>query len=369
MMNVPLVDLRIQHRAIRDELNQAIQGVLDRCDFVLGKDVAPFEEEFAAFCGARYAVGVNAGLAALELCLRACGIGPGDEVIVPAHTFTATAAAATFAGAQPVLVDVDLATYNIDVAQIEAAITSRTRAIIPVHLYGQPAEMDGVLRLAEAHNLVVVEDACQAHGATYKGKRTGTLGSAGAFSFYPTKNLGACGEGGIVVTDDVQIAEQARGMRDCGQKEKYHHVLAPFNYRMDTLQAAILRVKLRYLENWLDARRQVAAQYTKLLADKVITPVETPDSMHVYHLYVVRVSQRDELRAYLWEQGIGTGIHYPIPVHLQPFYADAGFHRGQFPVTEGVCEEILSLPMFPEMTDDQAEYVAAKVIQFLTKNL
>jgi len=366
-MNVPFVDLRAQHRAIRDEVNQAIQQVMERADFALGKDVARLEEEFATFCGTRYAIGVDSGLSALELSLRAFGIGPGDEVIVPAHTFIATAAAVTFAGAQPVLVDIDPTTYNIDVAQIEAAITPHTQAIIPVHLYGLPAEMDTILDLADKHGLIVIEDACQAHGAHYKGKRVGSLGHASAFSFYPTKNLGGCGDGGMVVTDDAQVAERVRAMRNCGQKVKYRHELPPFNHRLDTLQAAILRVKLRCLEGWNEARRRNAALYTELLAKSgVTTPVEAPDSAHVYHLYVVRTPQRDALQAHLREQGIGTAIHYPIPIHLQPFYAKNGFRRRQFPVTEQVCDEILSLPMFPEMTAEQVQYVSTQVIEFLT---
>ena len=369
MMDVPFIDLRAQHRALKDEINQAIQRVMERADFALGEDVARFEEEFAAFCGTRYAVGVDCGLSALELSLRALGIGPGDEVIVPAHTFIATAAAVTFAGARPVLVDVNPDTYNIDVGQIEAAITPRTRGIIPVHLYGLPAEMDAILEIADRHGLVVVEDACQAHGAIYKGQRVGSLGHAGAFSFYPTKNLGGCGDGGIVVTNDEEVAERIRAMRNCGQREKYQHRLVPFNHRLDTLQAAILRVKLRYLEDWIEARRRNAALYTELLAGSgIVTPTEVAYSRHVYHLYVVRTPRRDALRAYLREEGIGTAIHYPIPIHLQPFYANNGFHRGQFPVTEQLCDEILSLPMFPEMTVEQVQYVAERVISWGRRN-
>ncbi len=365
-MNVPFVDLQAQHRAIWDELNQSIQRVMERADFALGEDVARFEEEFAAFCGTRYAAGVDSGLSALELSLRAFGIGPGDEVIVPAHTFIATAAAVTFAGARLILVDVDPTTYNMDIAQIEAAITPRTRAIIPVHLYGLPAEMETILHLADQHGLLVIEDACQAHGAHYKGRRVGSLGHASAFSFYPTKNLGGCGDAGILMTNDAQVAERVRAMRNCGQKVKYRHELPPFNHRLDTIQAAILRVKLRYLESWTKARRRNAALYSKLLAGSgVATPIEIPDSVHVYHLYVVRTPQRDALQAHLREQGIGTAIHYPIPIHLQPFYAQNGFRRGQFPVTEQLCDEILSLPMFPEMTAEQVQYVTAQVIQFL----
>jgi dTDP-4-amino-4,6-dideoxygalactose transaminase len=364
-MEVPFVDLRSEHRILRDELNEAIQQVMDRSDFALGKDVSLFEEEFARFCGTEYAVGVDSGLAALELGLRAYGIGPGDEVIVPAHTFVATAAAATFAGARPVFVDVEKSTYNMDIGQIEAAINTRTRAIIPVHLYGLPAEMEPILDLAEKHGLVVIEDACQAHGARYQGRRAGSMGHAAAFSFYPTKNLGGCGDAGMLVTDDASVVEQVRAMRNCGQREKYYHELPPFNHRMDTLQAAILRVKLRYLDGWIEARRRNAALYDELLAGSgVVTPVETPHATHVYHLYVIRTPERDELQAHLREQGIGVAIHYPVPVHLQPYYAGNGFRRGQFPVTEQVCDQILSLPMFPGMTIEQVQHVAAEVTRF-----
>jgi dTDP-4-amino-4,6-dideoxygalactose transaminase len=365
-MKVPFIDLKAQHRALQVDLEQAIQQVMERGDFALGKEVVSFEQEFAEFCGTQYAVGVDSGLSALKLSMLAFGIGPGDEVIVPAHTFIATAAAVTFAGAKPVLVDVEPITYNIDVAQIEAAITSRTRAIIPVHLYGLPADMEAILSIADQYDLVVIEDACQAHGAIYQGRRVGSLGDAAAFSFYPAKNLGGCGDAGMVVTDDPRVAEEVRAMRNCGQKAKYLHELPPYNHRMDTLQAAILRVKLRHLEDWIQARRGNAALYNELLAGNgLVTPVEVPESTHVYHLYVVRSPLRDELQAYLQEHGIGTGIHYPIPIHLQPFYAQDGFHPGQFPVTEDLCEEIISLPMFPEMTVEQVQYVAAEVFGFM----
>jgi dTDP-4-amino-4,6-dideoxygalactose transaminase len=387
MMKVPFIDLRMQHHLLKDDLDQAIQGVMLRSDFALGEDVTQFEAEFADFCGTEYAVGVDNGLSALELGLRAYGVGAGDEVIVPAHTFIATAAAATFAGAEPVLVDVSPNTYNIDVAKIKDAITPRTKAIIPVHLYGLPAQMDEIMDLANRHGLVVIEDACQAHGARYNGQRTGSLGHAAAFSFYPTKNLGGCGDGGMIVTDDERVAEEVRALRNCGQREKGLHELNPFNHRLDTLQAAILRVKLRHLQGWVDARRRLAALYTDLLSDsgEMATPIEIPGAEHVYHLYVVWARNRDELRSYLHEQGIGTAIHYPVPVHLQPFYmrqshhnieelVDMGdnlgenggrYYRGQFPVTERLCDGIVSLPMFPEMTEAQVEYVATKVLEFL----
>lgn len=365
-MKVPFVDLQTQHRVLSKDLDQAIHNVMARGDFALGEDVTRFEEEFAAFCGTRFAVGVDSGLSALDLSLRALGVGAGDEVIVPAHTFIATAAAATFAGAHPVFVDVSANTYNIDVSKIEAAITPRTKAIIPVHLYGLPAEMSEIMALADRYGLVVIEDACQAHGASYKGQRTGSIGHAAAFSFYPTKNLGGCGDGGMMVTNDENVAEQVRALRNCGQKEKYIHELAPFNHRLDTLQAAILRVKLQHLDEWIAARRSHAALYTELLSEigEVAVPVEPANTTHVYHLYVLWTRDRDALRSYLQEQGIATGIHYPIPIHLQPFYAGNGFQRGQFPITEKLCEGIVSLPMFPEMTDEQVQYVAEKVIAF-----
>ncbi len=361
-MNIPLIDLKAQHQSLRTEINQAIQNVLDRTDFILGKDVDAFEEEFAAYCGAKYAVGVSSGLAALELSLRAYGVGQGDEVIVPAHTFTATAAAVSFSGAQPVFVDVDPVTWNIDPKKVEEAITPHTKAIIPVHLYGLPADMDAVLAIAKKHNLIVVEDGCQAHGSTYKGRLAGTMGNAAAFSFYPTKNLGACGDAGMITTNDEKIAEMARALRNCGQRTKNVHELLPFNHRMDSIQAAILRVKLPYLNQWLEARRRLAGLYNQhLTGTPITTPAEPDDYHHVYHLYVIRTQNRDGLQAQLKERGIGTAIHYPTPVHLQPFFMTNGQPRGTFPVAEKLCSDILSLPMYPEMTDDQIKFVASEI--------
>ena len=384
VLEVPFVDLRAQYQALRVELDEAIRAVMERSDFALGKDVAAFEEEFASFSGTEHAVGVDSGLSALELSLRAFGIGAGDEVIVPANSFIATAAAVTFAGAEPVLVDVDDGSYNIDVDKIEEAITPRTRAIIPVHLYGQPAEMDGIMELAERYGLVVVEDACQAHGARYNGRRAGALGHAAAFSFYPTKNLGAAGDGGMVTTNDGKVAETIRALRNVGQKEKYYHELPPFNHRLDTLQAAILRVKLRSLDAWTEARRNCATVYDEAigravtdgsLPDGVIAPATRlegtqADSTHVYHLYVVRLPDgtRDAVKNFLGERGIGTAIHYPVPIHKQPFYANNGFSRASFPVTERLAGEILSLPMFPEMTAEQAEYVVDQMGEALARS-
>ena len=365
-MNVPWVDLSKQHHELRTEINQAINDILDRCDFILGHDVADFEEEFAAYCGTKYAVGVDSGLSAIELSLRALGVGEGDEVLVPTHTFTASAAAITFTGATPVFVDADPVTWNIDVSKIEKAITPKTKAIVPVHLYGLPAEMDEIMRIAKTHNLVVVEDACQAHGAKYKGKRAGSLGDAGAFSFYPTKNLGACGDAGIVTTDNLEVAETIRALRNCGQRAKNVHELLPFNHRLDSIQAAILRIKLKHLDKWLASRRHVASLYNQLLAGTdLITPVEPTGSEHVYHLYVVRSKNRDTLQTHLKERGIGTAVHYPDPVHLQPFYSNGVDRHGEFPVAEQICQEILSLPMFPDMTDEQVETVSSEIANLL----
>ena len=362
-----MIDLTIQHRELQNEINAAIQGILDRADFILGQDVNKLEEEFAAYCGAKYAVGVDSGLSALKLSLCALGIRPGHEVIVPAHTFTATAAAATLAGATPVFIDVDPVTLTIDPAKIEAAITPHTKAIIPVHLYGLPADMNMIMGIAEKHNLVVVEDACQAHGAKYHGKRTGSLGHAAGFSFYPTKNLGGCGDGGIVTTNDARVADTVRALRNCGQAAKNIHSLTPFNHRLDSLQAAILRVKLPYLDEWVQSRNSLAALYNQFLSDTVIKPVEPPGYFHVYHLYVIQTQERESLQAYLKKHGIGTAIHYPLPVHLQPFYANGSDRRGQFPVAERACNEILSLPMYPELTEEQVREVAARVTEFETE--
>ncbi len=361
-MTIPLIDLTLQHRNLRSEINAAIQGVLDRTDFILGQEVNRFEEEFAAYCGAKYAVGVDSGLSAIELSLRALGIGSGDEVIVPAHTFTATAAAVTFTGATPVFVDVDPVTWNIDSSTIEHALTARTRAILPVHLYGLPADMDSILDIASRFGLVVVEDACQAHGAQYKTRRSGSLGTAAGFSFYPTKNLGACGDGGMATTNDPGVAETIRALRNCGQRVKNVHELSPSNHRLDNIQAAILRVKLRYLDEWIGLRRKWAAMYNMLLAGSGLRlPVEPPGYMHVYHLYVIRTLRRDSLQVQLKDRGVGTAIHYPNPVHLQPFYSKGQDRHGEFPIAEQICGEILSLPMYPEMTAEQVERVASEI--------
>ena len=364
-MDIPLIELTTQHKTLRNEINTAIQCVLDSGDFILGRDVSKLEEEYASYCGTRYAIGVDSGLAALELSLRAFDIGPGDEVIVPAHTHIAAPAAVSFVGAIPVFVDVDPETWNIDVEKIEDAITSQTKAIIPVHLFGLPVDMHMVLGIAEKYNLIVIEDACQAHGAMYKGYRVGNLGNAAAFSFYPTKNLGACGDAGMVTTNDARVVEKVRAFRNCGQRVKNLHEYAPLNHRLDTLQAAILRIKLAHLDEWIDARRRLSELYNEMLVDPRITRhVEPPGYRHVHYLYAIRVKNRDALQRHLQDCGIGTSVHYPKPVHLQPFYSQKESRVGQFPIAEKLCNEILSLPMYPELTVAQVEVVADEVIKF-----
>jgi dTDP-4-amino-4,6-dideoxygalactose transaminase len=364
--NVPFVDLSAQYADIAADVDRAITRVLENGDFILGRDVWAFEEEFAAYCGAEHAVAVDSGTSALELALRACGITAGDEVITAANTFIATALAISNVGAIPVLVDVDPMTSCIDVAAIERSLTKRTKAIIPVHLYGHPADMDPILDLARPRGLRVIEDACQAHGATYKGARVGSLGDAAAFSFYPGKNLGAYGDGGIVVTNTRQLAESVGLLRNYGQKEKYHHVTRGFNRRLDTIQAAVLRVKLRHLDNWNAARRDHANTYQRLLID---TDVQIPRAAAyvepVWHLFVVQTCRRNDLRDYLANLGIVTGIHYPIPIHLQPAYRDLGYQRGDFPITEQAAEQILSLPMYPELTAEAMAHVATAISTFV----
>lgn len=366
-MYVPFVDLKLQYHSMKEEIDRAIQGVLERTDFVLGEAVRTFEDAFAAYCGVDYAIGVDSGYSALELILRAYGIGPGDEVITAANTFIATVLPVSNCGARPVLVDIDPDSYNLNPELIEAAITPVTRAIIAVHLYGRPADMDAITAVARRHELVVIEDACQAHGAFYKDRRAGSLGNAAAFSFYPSKNLGAYGDGGIVVTSDPTIADKVRLLRNIGQQIKYQHTVKGFNHRLDTMQAAILRVKLAHLDRENRWRRQAAALYNTLLADlPVQTPTEPDDVEQVYHLYIVRTARREALQAHLAEAGVATGIHYPIPIHLQPAYADLGYQPGDFPVTEAYASEILSLPMYPGLTDAMVAYVANQIEEFVT---
>lgn len=364
-MNVPLVDLHAQYRGIAHEVEEAIAHVLNQGDFILGEELHRFEDDFARYCDSAAAIGVDSGTSALKLALLAFDIGPGDEVITPTHTFIATALAISYTGAKPVFVDIDPHTYTMDVTRIERAITPQTRAIVPVHLYGQPADMDPIMDIARGHGLAVIEDACQAHGARYKGQRVGSLGDAAAFSFYPAKNLGAYGDGGMVVTNDAEVAGQIRILRDYGQTTKYHHALLGFNHRLDTLQAAVLRVKLRRLDDWNAARRRLAARYDDLLRSLPVTsPAQAPYGESVYHLYVVQAQDRDGLRRFLGEHGVATGMHYPIPVHLQPAYRGLDHRPGDFPVTEHLAGRILSLPIYPELSERAISHVAALVREY-----
>ena len=359
---IPLVDLKAQHRSIKAEVDAAVGSVLESGRYILGPEVQAFEREFGDYCETRHAVGVNSGTSALHLALLAAGIGPGDEVIAPAFTFVATVAAIEYTGARAILVDVDPLTLTMDPGRIEAAITPKCRAIIPVHLYGQPADMDPIASIARAHGLVVVEDAAQAHGADYRRRRVGSIGDMACFSFYPGKNLGAAGDGGAVTTSNDEYAQAVRVLRDWGAPEKYLHVVKGFNFRLDEIQAAILRVKLRRLEAWTELRRQHARTYSTLLASAAVArPVAARDVRHVYHIYAVRTHARDRVRSELHAAGVQAAIHYPIPVHLQPAYANLGYNRGDFPVAECAADEVLSLPMYPELTSRQIERVAHAV--------
>ncbi len=364
-VELPLVDLKAQYSAIASEIEPVLKEVIAGGRFILGPEVEELEKGFASFCGAESAVGVASGTDALSLALEGLGLEQGDEVIVPVNTFIATALAVSSAGAKPVFVDVDERAYNINVDLVEKTITQKTKAIIPVHLYGQPADMEPLMDLAEKHALLIIEDACQAHGAEYKGKRVGSLGNAGCFSFYPGKNLGAYGDGGMVVTNDRELVEKLVILRNVGRKGKYQHLVKGYNSRLDNIQAAILQVKLNYLEGWNEARRRWAGLYNELLVDTpCICPFEAPDVKHVYHLYVVRVKERDRLKEHLRERGIATGIHYPIPIHLQEAYAELGYRKGDFPVAERLSEEILSLPIYPEMGEEAVRKVADAVKDF-----
>jgi len=351
-MKVPFLDLQAQYQSIKDEVTPAIQRVLDTSAYVMGPAVVQFEEAFAAYCGASHCLAVNSGTAALALLMQAHGIGPGDEVITAANTFFATAEAVSEIGAVPVLVDCDPETALIDPALIEAAITARTRAIVPVHLYGQPAPMEPILAIGRRHKLLVFEDACQAHGATYQGRRAGGLADGAAFSFYPGKNLGAYGEGGAITTNDAAIADRIRLLRDHGSPKKYVHTEVGWNERMDGIQGAVLGVKLRHLDRWNERRRSHAAAYRRLLPAGARPIGIQPGSESVYHLMVVRVAHRDDVQRALADRGIGTGIHYPIPIHHQAAYAGRWTHDA-FPHSERLCREILSIPMFAELTDAQ----------------
>jgi len=359
-MKVPFLDLKLQYESIRDEIHDAIDKVIDKTAFAGGPFVAQFEEEFARFCTCNHAVGVGSGTEAIWLPLVALGIGSGDEVITVPTTFIATAEAISYCGATPVFVDVKADTYNMNPELLEAAITPKTKAIIPVHLFGQMADMDPIMEIARKHNLFVIEDACQAHGSNYKGETAGSIGDAGAFSFYPGKNLGAYGEAGAIVTNNEELASKIRMLRDHGQSEKYYHGMIGWNARMDGIQGAILSVKLKHLESWNDARRKNAHLYSELLSHSngLITPYESENGRHVYHIYAVRTKDRDTFINKLAEKEIYCGIHYPVPLHLQDAYTTLGVGKGSFPVSEQCTGEFVSLPMFPELTEAQIEYVA-----------
>ncbi|HMI56221.1 MAG TPA: DegT/DnrJ/EryC1/StrS family aminotransferase [Gemmatimonadaceae bacterium] len=367
-MPVPFLDLKAQYATIQQEVEAAALGVLASASYVLGPEVEAFEKEFAAMHGAKYAVAVNTGTSALHVALLAAGIGPGDEVITVSMTFIATVSAIRYTGAIPVFVDVDPVTCTMDVRQIEAKITPRTRAIMPVHLYGQPADMDPIMEIAARRNLLVIEDAAQAHAAEYNGRRVGSIGHVAGFSFYPGKNLGAYGEAGISTTNDEKYAHTMRLLRDWGQERKYYHDMHAFNYRMDAIQGAILRVKLKRLEQWTDARRAHARQYNELLGASIRHASEAAGRKHVYHIYGVYHEKRAELQHALQAAGIHTGIHYPIPVHLQRAYEDLGYRAGDLPVTEKIANEQLSLPMFAELSDRQIARVADAVSAWSRKN-
>lgn len=366
VVTIPLVDLKAQYIMLKEEIEQAIQNVIDKTNFILGEDVELFEKEFASFSMATYGIGVGSGTEALHLSLLALGIGQGDEVITTSNTFVATVLAISYTGARPVLVDVDPETYNIDTSLIRKVITRKTRAIIPVHIYGQSVDMDPIREIAKEYDLKIIEDACQAHGAEYKGKRVGSIGDIGCFSFYPGKNLGAYGDGGMAVTNDEGIAQKIKMLRNYGSKIKYHHEFKGFNSRLDTIQAAILAVKLKKLEQWNETRRRHARRYNEWLREgDIVTPVEKDYARHIYHIYAIRVKDRDKLLEYLRSKGVFAGIHYPVPVHLLNAYRDLGYKEGDFPVTEKLSREILSLPMYPELAEGQIEYVCKNILYFL----
>ncbi|MDI6641220.1 MAG: DegT/DnrJ/EryC1/StrS family aminotransferase [Elusimicrobiota bacterium] len=382
-MKIELVDLKRQYETIKGELTEAINRVILSANFILGKELELFEQEFAAYCGTKFAIGVDTGTSALELALRAVGVNSGDEVIVPTFTFCATAASVCYLGAKPVFVDVEEDTGNIDVTKLDACLKKHTKvkAIIPVHLFGQAADMSAILSISKQYNLIVIEDAAQAHGANYKlqisneiplkDKRVGSIGALGCFSFYPGKNLGAYGDAGMIVTNNSQYAEKLRMLRDCGRKEKYLHEIIGYNKRLDTLQAAILRVKLKKLNQWNEVRRKNAKLYIELLKEiDGVKPLQVKNfAEHVYHMFVIRVEKRDDLRKYLAEKGIATGIHYPLPLHLQPAFGFLGYKRGDFTVAEKLSTEVISLPMFPELTETEIQIVVKEISNFIKNHM
>ena len=359
MSKIPLVDLKAQYAPIKDEIDSAIARVIDKTAFILGEEVSLFEENFAGFCGTKYAVGTSSGTSALQLALASVGINEGDEVITTPFTFIATTSSILALGGKPVFVDIEKDTYNLDVSKIESAITGKTKAIVPVHLYGHPVDMDPLMKIAKRRGIKVIEDACQAHGALYKEKKVGSVGEAGCFSFYPGKNLGCYGDGGMLVTNNEEICKRARLLRDHGRGDKYTHIIHGHNFRLDAIQAAILRVKLKYLDRWNDKRRKNALSYNKRLEkfSAIIKPVEKDYAKHVYHLYVIRAKRRDRLKAFLEENGVDAGIHYPVPLHMQPVYTEMKLSDRKMPVSEASSKDILSLPMYAELDESQIERI------------
>jgi dTDP-4-amino-4,6-dideoxygalactose transaminase len=365
-MKVPLLDLKSEYLGLRDEILPALDRVCEKSAFVLGEEVELFEREFADYCGTKHCVALSSGTAALHLGLLALGVQPGDEVITSANTFLATAEAITYCGARPVFVDIDSATANLDPAQIERAITPRTRAIIPVHLYGRPADMGAIQSIAERHKLLILEDAAQAHGARYRGRRVGSLTNAGAFSFYPTKNLGAYGEGGALTTDDDHLAQYARAARSHGQTARYEHEFVGYNYRMQGFQGAVLGIKLRYLDRWTARRQEIAREYRRVFTNaRLAIPVDNPLDECVYHQFVIYVHNRNLVISKLADREIETAIHYPKPLHLQPAYSSLAYPPCSFPLAERACEHVLSLPIHPGLTDEQVAYVATSVLEIV----
>jgi dTDP-4-amino-4,6-dideoxygalactose transaminase len=362
---VSYLDLPAQMRPIRKEIEAAIARTLDDCSFCLGPDVVEFEKSFARFCEAQHCIGFNSGTSALHIAMLLLNVGPDDEVITTPSTFVATSWAISYVGAKPVYVDIDEGTFNLDPTKVERAISPRTKAVMPVHLYGHPADLDPLLEICRRHNLPLVEDAAQAHGATYKGKVVGTFGALSGFSFYPGKNLGAYGEGGALVTNDAALAARARSLREHGSTKRYYHDEIGFNYRMEGIQGAVLRVKLKHLADWTRARRRVAQRYTELLADTPLQlPREADFAQSAWHLYVVRHPRRDQLKSHLEANKVGCALHYPLPLHLQKAYAHLGYKPGDFPVAEKAARECLSLPIYPELTEQQLERVASVIKDF-----
>jgi dTDP-4-amino-4,6-dideoxygalactose transaminase len=367
--SVPYFDLTRQYNKLKPEFDAAIRNVIESGRFIMGDDVKLLEGEFSSYCGAKYGIGVNSGTDALFIGLQAIGIKAPDEVITVSYTYIATALAVSFTGAKPVFVEPDPATYCIDPKTIEKAVTKNTKAILVVHLYGHPVDMDPVLAIAKKRGLLVMEDSAQAHGAEYKGKRVGSLADISGFSFFPTKNLGAFGDGGMITTSNAEFADKARLLRDYGRKVRDHHIIKGRNSRLDTLQAAVLRVKLKRLDDFNSSRRRLAGVYNEMFksaGDKIIVPKEADYAKHVYHLYVIRVKNRDAVVAGLKERGVPTLVHYPIPIHLQEAFSDLGYKKGSLPITEKICDEIISLPMFPEMTEEEVRYAAGQVLSLVS---